>query len=141
MAIQLSEDYENLSTEVYTSRFILFVNFLQCVNVLVNIVNRNPSLKNDTMNCCENCARRRNGSSRGCNRNCARACRDRDRFLSCSKFACATKMRTPSFQSGRPARTLSTLSKKARVFRSATSSLPERGSILIKRSNCIAARM
>lgn len=141
MAIQLSEDYENLSTEVYTIRFILFINSHRDVNVLVTVINRNPSLRNDTTNCCKSYVRGRNGSSRGCSQNCARACRDRDRFPSCSKFACATKMRTLFSRFGRPARRLSTLSKKARVFRSATSWLPERGSILIKRSNCIAARI
>lgn len=142
MAIQLNEDYENLSTEVYTRYvFILFVNSSRDVNVFVIVINRNPSLKSDMTNCCKSYVKRRNDSSRGCNQNCARACRDRGRFLSCSKFACATKMRMPFFQFGRPARRLSTRSKKARVSRSATSWLPERGSVLIKRSNCIAVQM
>lgn len=95
--------------------------------------NRNSSLKNGTTNCCESYVRGRNGSSRGCSRNCARACRDRDRFLSCSRFACATKTRTLFSRSGRPAKRWSTFSKKARVFRSVTSWLPERGRVLIKK--------
>lgn len=141
MAIQLSEDYENLFTEVYMIRFVLFVNSHRNVNVFVTVTNRNPSLRNDTTNCCKSYVRGRNGSSRGCSQNCARACQDRDRFLSCSKFACRTKMRTLFSRFGPPARRLSTLSKKARVFRSVTSWLPERGSILIKWSNCNAARI
>lgn len=89
------------------------------------------------MNCCKSYVEGRNGSSRGCSQSCARACRGRGTSLSCSKFACATKTRTPSFQCGHPARRWSTFSKKARVSRSATSWLPERGRVLIKRSNCI----
>jgi len=139
MAIQLSEDYESLSTEVHS--IYLIYKFTLDVNVFVTVINRNPSLRNGMMNCCKSYVRRRNGSSRGCSPNCAKVCRDRDRFLDCSKFACATKMRTLFSRFGRPARRLSTLSKKARVFRSATSWLPERGNIPIKRNNCIVARM